>query len=139
MQCLKPSSCSVARLKVLLCGEVRNQAKAMGFPRENSAGMLAAYRLVERQCVSKWPKRFASIVERPKFDAVGADPGPDRFAHFAYGNGIFRDHVEDLSRDSAISACRPLHRAQVGRGEIIDVHGRPVVPAIADDSHTSCL
>jgi hypothetical protein len=83
-------------LKVLLYREVRNQAGAVGFPRKNSPGMLAAYRLVERQCVSKWPKRFASIVERPKFDAVGADRGPNRFAHFGNGNGIFRDHVEDL-------------------------------------------
>src|SRR5580698_2841305 len=139
MQCLTPSSCSVALLKVLLYREVRNQAGAMGLPPKNSPGMLAAYRLVERQCVSKWPKRFASVVERPQFDAIGADRGPDRFTHFGNGNGIFRDHVEDLSSDSTVPTCRPLHRAQVGRGEIIDVNGRPVVATIADDSHTAGL
>src|SRR5471030_593702 len=100
MQCLTPSSCSVVLLKVVLYREVRNQAGAVRFPRKNLPGMLAAYRLVERQCVCKWPKRFTSIVERPKFDALGADRGPNRFAHFGNGNGIFRDHIEDLSRDS---------------------------------------
>src|ERR1700761_8624298 len=139
MQCLTPSSCSVALLSVLLYREVRNQAGAMGFPRKNLPGMLAAYRLVERQCVSKWPKRFASIVERPEFDTVGADRGSNRFAHFGNRNGVFRDHVEDLSRGSTVPTCHPLHRAQICRGEIIDVHGRPVVATIADDSHTAGL
>ncbi|MFM0342139.1 hypothetical protein [Paraburkholderia fungorum] len=128
-----PWSCSVALLKVLLCREVRNQTGAVGFPPKNSPGMLAAYGLVERQCVSKWPKQFASIVERPKFDAVDADRAPNRFTHFGNGNGIFRDHVKDLSHDSTFPTGRPLHRAQVGRGEIIDVNDRPVVATIADD------
>ena len=55
------------------------------------------------------------------------------------GNGFFSDHVEDLSSDPTVPTCRPLHRAQIGRGEIIDVNGRPVVATIADDSHTARL
>ncbi|MGF6840560.1 hypothetical protein QF001_004427 [Paraburkholderia youngii] len=88
----------------------------MGFPLENSPGMLSAYCLVERQCVSERSKRFASIVERPEFDTIGADRGPNRFTHFGNGNSIFRDHVEDLSRDSTVSGCRLFHRAQISRG-----------------------
>src|SRR5258708_13494191 len=107
MHCLTPSSCSIALLKVLLYREVRNQAGAMGLPRKNFPGMLAAYGLIERQCVSERSKRFASIVERPGFDAIGADRGPNRFTHFGHGNGIFRDHVEDLSRDSTVPTSRP--------------------------------
>ncbi len=111
----------------------------MGLPRKNSPRMLAAYCLVERQSVSEQPKRLASIVKRPEFDAIGADRGMNRFTHFGNGNGIFRDHVEDPSRDSTVSACRLLHRAQVSRGEIIDVNSRPAIAAIADDPHSAGL
>ena len=111
----------------------------MGFPRKNSAGMLAAYCLVERQCVSERSKRLARIIERPGFDAIGADRSPNRFTHVGNGNGIFGDHIEDLSRNSTVPACRPLHRAQVSRGEIIDVNSGPVVTTITDDSHTTGL
>ena len=59
--------------------------------------MLAAYRLVKRQCLSERPKRFASLVERPGFDAVGTHRSPNGFTHLGNGNGVFRDHVGDLS------------------------------------------
>src|SRR5258708_30193642 len=113
MHCLTPSSGSIALLKVLLYREVRNQAGAMGLPRKNFPGMLAAYGLIERQCVSERSKRFASIVERPGFHAIGADRRPNRFTDFGNGNGIFRAHADHPSRDSTVPTYRPRHPASV--------------------------